>query len=151
MELADVTEDFLRSIDIHTVLPQQDPFVMVGKLVHFEPGSSSTETMVRHDNLFVDDGFFTPFGIMENIAQTCAARIGFYNKYILNKEVQIGYIGAIRDYKILGKAKVGSLIRTTVDVVEEVFGMTLATATVRCDDTVIASAQIKLAVNNAES
>lgn len=151
MKLADVTDDFLKSIDIHTVLPQQEPFVMVGRLVHVEMMSSTTETIVKEDNLFVDDGFFTPCGIMENIAQTCASRIGFYNKYILRKKVQIGYIGAIRDYQILGKAKVGSLITTTVDVLEEVFGMTLASATVRCDGKIIATGQVKLAVNTVES
>lgn len=150
MELKDVTEAFLRSIDIHTVLPQQEPFVMVGTLTHFEPLTSTTETVVKEDNLFVEDGCFTPFGMMENIAQTCASRIGFYNKYILHKEVQIGYIGAIRDYVITGKAPVGSLITTTVDVQEEVFGMTLALAKVECNNRVIATAQIKLAVNNAE-
>jgi 3-hydroxymyristoyl/3-hydroxydecanoyl-(acyl carrier protein) dehydratase len=148
MQIEDVTDDFLRSIDIHTVLPQQEPFVMVGKLVHFEMGTSTTETVVKEDNMFVDNGYFSPCGIMENIAQTCAARIGFYNKYILLREVEIGYIGAIRDYVILGKAKVGSLIRTTVDVIEEVFGMTLATATVRCYDRIIATGQVKLAVNS---
>ena len=151
MEIADVTDDFLKSIDIHTVLPQQEPFVMVGRLVHFEMTSSTTETIVKEDNLFVENGYFTPCGIMENIAQTCASRIGFYNKYILLKEVQIGYIGAIRDYVILGKAKVGSLITTTVDVIEEIFGMTLAIATVKCDDKVIATGQVKLAVNNIEA
>lgn len=150
MELKDVTEAFLRSIDIHTVLPQQEPFVMVGTLTHFEPLTSTTETVVKEDNLFVENGCFTPFGMMENIAQTCASRIGFYNKYILHKEVQIGYIGAIRDYVITGKAPVGSLITTTVDVQEEVFGMTLALAKVECNNKVIATAQIKLAVNNAE-
>lgn len=150
MELKDVTEAFLRSIDIHTVLPQQEPFVMVGTLTHFEPLTSTTETVVKEDNLFVENDCFTPFGMMENIAQTCASRIGFYNKYILHKEVQIGYIGAIRDYVITGKAPVGSLITTTVDVQEEVFGMTLALAKVECNNKVIATAQIKLAVNNAE-
>lgn len=150
MELKDVTEAFLRSIDIHTVLPQQEPFVMVGTLTHFEPMTSTTETVIKADNLFVEDGCFTPCGMMENIAQTCASRIGFYNKYILHKDVQIGYIGAIRDYVILGKAPVGSLITTTVDVLEEVFGMTLAQAKVECNNKVIATARIKLAVNNAE-
>ena len=151
MELADVTEAFLRSVDIHTVLPQQEPFVMVGRLVHFQMDTSTTETIVKEDNLFVEKGCFTPCGMLENIAQTCASRIGFYNKYILGKDVQIGYIGAVRDLVILGKAKVGSLITTTVDVLEEVFGMTLATATVRCGEEVIATGQVKLAVKNIEA
>lgn len=150
MELNEVTESLLRSIDIHTVLPQQEPFVMVDTLVRFELMSSTTELRVRESNLFVDNGAFSPFGMMENIAQTCASRIGFYNKYILNKEVQVGYIGAIRDYEIFGPAPVGSLLTTTVDVTEEIFGMTLATATILCDGERIASATIKLAVKNVQ-
>ena len=151
MKLSDVTEDFLRSIDIHSVLPQQEPFVMVGKLVHFELRTSTTETVIKEDNLFVENGCFTPFGIMENMAQTCASRIGFYNKYILEQDVQIGYIGSIKDFVNPGKARVGSLITTTVDVQDEVLGMTLATATVKCHEELIASAQIVLAVKNKES
>jgi len=150
MKLSDVTEDFLRSIDIHSVLPQQEPFVMVGKLVHFELRTSTTETVIKEDNLFVENGCFTPFGIMENMAQTCASRIGFYNKYILEQDVQIGYIGSIKDFVNPGKARVGSLITTTVDVQDEVLGMTLATATVKCQEELIASAQIVLAVKNKE-
>ncbi len=151
MKLSDVTEDFLRSIDIHSVLPQQEPFVMVGKLVHFELLTSTTETVIKEDNLFVENGCFTPFGIMENMAQTCASRIGFYNKYILEEDVQIGYIGSIKDFVNPGRARVGSLITTTVDVQDEVLGMTLATATVKCHEELIASAQIVLAVKNKES
>lgn len=150
MEVADITEGFLRSTDIHGILPQQDPFVMVDTLVHFEMMSSTTETTVRESNIFVDGGFLSPCGMMENIAQTCAARIGFYNKYILHKDVQVGYIGAIRDYRILGRAGVGSMITTTVDVLEEIFGMTLAEATIRCGGEVIATASIKLAVDNVQ-
>lgn len=148
MKVSEVTEEFLRSIDIHTVLPQQEPFVMVGTLTRFGMTSSTTETLIREPNVFVDGGAFSPCGMMENIAQTCAARIGFYNKYILHNEVQIGYIGAIRDYVVSGAAKAGSVITTTVDVDEEIFGMTLAHATVTCEGRTIATAQIKLAVKN---
>lgn len=150
IRLEDVTDDFLKSVDIHGILPQQEPFVMVGGLVHFEMGSSTTRTLIREDNLFVEDGYFSPCGMMENIAQTCAARIGFYNKYILGKEVQVGYIGAIRDYEIKGKVPAGSTITTTVDVIEEVFGMTLARADVLLDGKTIATGQVKLAVSNIE-
>ena len=30
------SEDALRSIDVHELLPQQEPFVMIGTLVHFD-------------------------------------------------------------------------------------------------------------------
>jgi predicted hotdog family 3-hydroxylacyl-ACP dehydratase len=149
MTLSEATDAFVQSIDIHGVLPQQEPFVMVGTLMHFALDTSTTETPVRPDNLFVEDGFFSAFGMMENIAQTCAARIGFYNKYILEKPVEVGYIGAIREYVVYGLAEAGSVITTTVDVEEEIFGMTMARATVRCGERTLATARIKLSVKNA--
>lgn len=144
------TEELLRSIDVHQVLPQQDPFVMIGCLVHFEMTTSTTETLIKGDNIFVDDGVFTASGMMENIAQTCAARIGYYNKFVLKKAVQIGFIGAIRNYNIYSLPPVGSLISTKVDILEEIFGMTLAQATISCEGRIVADAEIKLSVRNLE-
>lgn len=145
-----ITEEYLRSIDIHQVLPQQEPFVMVGCLTHFEMTTSTTETVISEKNIFVDNGFFSAAGMMENIAQTCASRIGFYNKFILHKDVQIGFIGAIRNYDIVKLAAVGSTISTTVFILEEIFGMTLAKAEICCDGEIIATAEIKLSVRNIE-
>lgn len=141
-----ISEEFLRSIDIHNVLPQQEPFVMVGELTHFELSTSTTETLIAPENIFVNDGYFSACGMMENIAQTCAARIGFYNKYILHKDVQVGVIGAIRDYVVNELPPVGTKIETTVDIDEEIFGMTLSHARVLLEGRVIASAEVKLSV-----
>ena len=79
------TEQDLRQIDIHELLPQQEPFVMIGTLIHFNHTCTVTETEIKADNSFVDNGCFSASGLMENIAQTCAARIGYVNKYILKK------------------------------------------------------------------
>lgn len=66
----------LESIDIHTLLPQQEPFVMVGRLTHYDDENVETTTTIAPDNIFVDNGEFSSAGMIENIAQTCAARIG---------------------------------------------------------------------------
>ena len=144
------TEDFLRNIDVRDLLPQRDPFVMIDRLTHFEMTTSTTELVVSQSNIFVDNGRFSPSGMMENMAQTCAARLGFYNKFLLKKEVQVGFIGAVRSYVIEELAPVGSTISTTVEIIEEVFGMTLAQASVKCGGKVIATAEIKLSVRNLE-
>lgn len=143
-------DEFISSIDVHTVLPQQEPFVMIGCMTHFEMTTSTTETLIREDNIFVDNGCFSASGMMENIAQTCAARVGYYNKYILHKDVQVGFIGAVRNYSIKALARVGQIITTKVDIVEEVFGMTLANAEVRCGEQLLATAEIKLSVRNSQ-
>ena len=70
---------------------------MVGKLTAFDEKRTVTETFIKEDNIFVCDGVFSAPGLVENIAQTCAARIGYVNKYILNKFIQLGFIGAIRN------------------------------------------------------
>lgn len=142
-------EDFLRQIDVHELLPQQEPFVMIGKLVHFDETLSVTETRVSEDNIFVDGGRFSASGLMENIAQTCAVRIGYVNKYILKKGIQLGFIGAVRNFEILSLPVVGKTITTHVKVLEEVFGMTLAEAYIECDGEILVKTEMKIAVKEA--
>lgn len=140
----------LNKIDIHELLPQQEPFVMVGSLVYFDMERTVTNTLVDADNIFVDGGVFTASGVIENIAQTCATRIGYINKYILKKGIQLGFIGAIRNLELKRCPKVGELLETTIITEEEVFGMTLVSATVKVADEVIAGASMKIAVSEVE-
>ena len=142
----------LEEIDILTLLPQQEPFVMVGRLTHFDVEKTVTRTTVKPDNIFVDNGFFTSSGIIENIAQTCAARIGYVNKYILRKGIQLGFIGAIRNLRLHRLPAAGQEIETAIVTVEEVFGMTLVTATVKSgDNDIIAECEMKIAVSEVDS
>ncbi len=137
----------LDKIDIHELLPQQEPFVMVGKLIHYDDVVTITTTKISDENIFVEAGVFTPSGIIENIAQTCATRIGYINKYILKKGIQIGFIGAIRDLNLHRLPRTGEEITTTISVIEEVFGMTLVSASVKIGDEVLADAEMKIAVS----
>lgn len=144
------SEEFLRSIDIHTLLPQQEPFVMVGTLTYFERSRIKTELRIPEDNIFVNDGYFSAAGIIENMAQTCAARLGYINKYILLKDIQLGFIGALRDMEVVSLPKVGETIVTEVVIREEVFGMLLADATVMCGNRLIAKTEMKIAEREGE-
>ncbi len=142
-------EQVLRQIDIHELLPQQEPFVMVGTLVRIDERTTVTQTAIKESNIFVDGKSLSASGLVENIAQTCAARIGYVNKYILKKGIQLGFIGAIRNMEILRLPLVGEEIETSVDVVEEVFGMTLANAIVTCNGETIATTEMKIAIKES--
>jgi predicted hotdog family 3-hydroxylacyl-ACP dehydratase len=144
------TEEQLRAIDIHELLPQQEPFVMIGCLTQIDEVRTVTETVISPQNIFVDDGQFSASGLIENIAQSCAARIGFVNKFILHNDIQIGVIGAVKNFQVLSLPKAGQTINTTVDTVSEVFGMTLAKATVTCEGEVLATTDIKIGVRSEE-
>lgn len=135
-------------IDIHELLPQQEPFVMVGRLVSYDTDRTVTATIVGEDNIFAEEGRFSSAGIIENIAQTCAARIGYINKYILKKGISIGFIGAIRHLHIHRLPKTGEEIVTTIEILEEIFGMTMVRATVKSVEGPIADAEMKIAVKS---
>lgn len=145
------SEAFLRSIDVHELLPQQEPFVMISRLVAFDMVRTVTETDIKDANIFIEDGEFSPSGLIENIAQTCAARIGYANKYIFKKGIQIGFIGAIRNLEIFERPKVGEMITTTVDVKEEMFGMTLASAKIMIGHRTLVETEIKIAIKELEN
>lgn len=140
------TEEELRDIDIHELLPQQEPFVMIDTLVSFDVKRTVSETIVSKDNMFVEDNHLTSSGLIENIAQTCAARIGYINKYINKKGIQIGLIGAIRNLEIIKLPEVNQRILTTVDIEDEVFGMILAKANIACNGEDIVTTEIKIVV-----
>ena len=136
---------------VHELLPQQEPFVMISRLVAFDMVRTVTETDIKDANIFIEDGEFCPSGLIENIAQTCAARIGYANKYIFKKGIQIGFIGAIRNLEIFERPKVGEMITTTVDVKEEVFGMTLASAKIMIGHRTLVETEIKIAIKELEN
>lgn len=123
---------------------------MIDRLVSSDAVFSVTELEVRPDNLFVDNGRMTAAGLVENIAQTCAARIGYIN---LNsgETVKIGVIGSISNLNIARTPKVGEHLVTTIKLLEEVFQVTLVEAIVKSDDEVLAQCNMKIALTDMDS
>ena len=138
--------------DVHTLLPQQEPFVMIDRLVHYDPVRTVTSLEVRADNIFVDNGHLSVAGINENIAQTCAARIcaarmGYISRSS-GERIRIGVIVAITGFSVSRTPLTGEVLTTTIDVVQEVFQVTLVHATVRVGDELIAETDLKIALQD---
>ena len=139
----------LTDIPVTELLPQRPPFVMIDCLTDFSETTTETRLTVRDDNVLVQDGRLSVYGLVENIAQTCAARLG-YASYILHKPVRIGFIGAVRGCKIKRLPLVGETLETRIEVKEEIFGLTLVDAKVRLDGEVIAETQMKIALEKEQ-
>ncbi|MBX2921377.1 MAG: 3-hydroxyacyl-ACP dehydratase [Chitinophagaceae bacterium] len=110
--------------DILPFIPQRPPFVMVDELVSVEDASGVTRFAVKADNIFIQDGYLTAPALVENIAQTAAARIG----YICNKKnepVPVGFIGAVQNLEIKELPAVGDQIETEIIIKNQVFDVTL--------------------------
>ena len=134
-----------RDIDILELLPQRPPFVMVDHLTDYSETQSSCDLSIRPDNVFCEKGELTAPGLIEHIAQTCAARLGYYNKYILKAGVRLGFIGEVKDLNIIRLPREGETIETTVKVVQEIFDVTLVSAEVRVGAETVATTGLKIA------
>jgi len=137
-------------INILDLLPQRPPFVMVDALTHFDKVITGTHLKVAADNIFVENNKLTESGVIENIAQTCAARMGYINKYLCSDEVKIGFIGSIKDLVFYELPKVGDELKTTIEVVSEVFAITLVNAKVEVCNKLIASCEMKISITDMD-
>lgn len=140
----------IEDITLRELIPQRPPFVMIDRLLSCDMVVTVTELEVRKDNVFVADGRFSAEGMMENMAQTCAARMG-YISLMRGEKVKIGVIGAVNSFDIFRTPKVGEKIVTTIEVLEELFQITLAKAVIKCGEEVLAEAKMKIALMDMDS
>ena len=137
----------LQDIPITDLIPQRPPFVMVDKLLSCDQVNALSEFTICPDNIFLDNQLLSPAGIIENMAQACAARMGCVNR-MHNKPIKIGFIGDIRDCKIMRQPRCHEVLHTHVQIIEEVFNLTLANVISKVGDEVIASARMKIALRD---
>ena len=141
----------LTSIDVRQLLPQRPPFVMIDQLLHFDMAVTTTRFEVRADNLFMEGTTLNPCALVENIAQTCAARMGYINQYVVREKVKLGFIGSIRDLQILRPVHVGDVLETTIEVKEEIMRVTLVQAVVKAGGETIVTADMKIALSDIDA
>lgn len=139
------------SINVLKLLPQRPPFVMVDKLIYFDQHETITSFTVDQNNIFVENEIFTSSGLIENIAQTCAVRMGYINQYIYKENVKLGFIGSIKNLEILKFPKVGDVLTTSIKIIEEVFQMTLVLACIKINDETIVTSEMKIALSDIDS
>lgn len=141
----------LSDIPVTELLPQRPPFLLVDKLLEYGDPDTVTSFTVKEGGVFVESGELLAAGLIENMAQSSALRIGYINKYILHLPVKIGYIGSIRNYTVLRTPKVGETLTTRITAVSEVFGITLVNAEIKAGDEIIATAALKTAEVDKEA
>jgi predicted hotdog family 3-hydroxylacyl-ACP dehydratase len=140
----------LQDIPITTLIPQRPPFVMVDRVLSCDDTDAVTEFVIRPDNIFLDDNRLATSGMIENMAQSCAARMGCINM-MKNESVKIGFIGDIRNCEIHRQPLMGETLTTHVHIIEDVFHLTLANVTVNIGDETIASTRIKIALTDMKA
>jgi predicted hotdog family 3-hydroxylacyl-ACP dehydratase len=137
---------FIHTDDITAYIPQRAPIVMVGGILEVKDNITRTGLQIAPDNLFVEEGVLKSPGLLENMAQTAAARVGYIAQQE-NTPVPIGFIGAVKDFEVFEFPPAGSFIETTTEIVSQVFNATMVAAKVQLNGKVMAQCELKIFIN----
>lgn len=126
------------------LIPQRDPIVMVDGFAGIdEEGVSHSRLTVSEENIFVDEGQMSECGLIEHIAQSAAARVGYLFRE-QDKEVPLGFIGSVNKLEVKQWPQVGDRIETSIRIVQEVFQVTLIEAECCVAGELIATCRMKI-------
>mgnify|MGYP001555386856 FL=1 len=132
--------------NILELIPQAPPFVMVDALLYTDEQTCRSSFVINADNCMVDSGYFTEGGLMENMAQTAAARAGYLTK-AENKPVSGGYIGAVKDFEVFFLPQAGQEIIIEIRVENQFFNVSVITGSVHCNNELAARCEMKVFLN----
>lgn len=135
--------------DILSLIPQRAPFVMADILVSADDTGATTHFEVRSENMFVVNNRLTGPALIENIAQTAAARMGYLCRQ-RNEEVPVGFIGAVQQLKIFKLPAVGDLLTTIITIKNLVFDVTVVSGKITVDGEDIAQCEMKIFIQSAK-
>lgn len=130
---------------IGNLIPQKSPFVMVDALHFFSEDKIVSGFTIKDENLFSDNNLFQAPGLIENMAQTIALHKG-YSYYLKKLPAPVGYIGAMKKVEIFELPKMNQELHTTVNILHDIMDVTLVSATIECEGTLIAQGEIKTAL-----
>ena len=131
--------------DIASLIPQRPPIMMVSVYGYEDSDNGWSKLNIAEDNIFLDnEGHIRAEGLLEHIAQTAAAHIGF--KHLLaGEEVGVGFIGDIKRCSINGPMPAaGDSVKTSIKIVSQVGNITMISAETRLNDNVVVSCRMKL-------
>jgi 3-hydroxyacyl-[acyl-carrier-protein] dehydratase len=134
--------------DIFKFIPQRPPIVMVDSLFSVSDKKTISGLTIHKSNIFIENDCFNESGLLENIAQTAAAGVG-YQQVTNGQPVNLGYIAAIKSLSINTLPKVASVLQTTIEIINEVLDITIVNAKVRCNDEIVAECEMRIFIKSS--
>lgn len=119
---------------------------MVSSLIACDENGAETHFAVASDNIFVKNEYLTEPALVENIAQSAAARIG-YICHQQNKPLPVGFIGAVQNLKIYLLPKIGDMLRTTISIKNQIFNATIIEGNISLNGQRIANCEMKIFIS----
>lgn len=120
---------------------------MVDMLINVSEEIIESSFTIQASNVMVENNIFSEGGMLENMAQTAAAATGYVHTS-QQKEVPVGYIGAIKNINIVRKPYVGEIINTTIQTKNVIGNASIVEGKIYCQNELIANCELTIFVNN---
>lgn len=133
-------------VDTDTILnyiPQRAPIVLVSRIYKSDEISIITGFDITDHHIFTKDGKLTESGIIENMAQSAAARAG-YEAVKNNSTPAVGFIGNIKDLVIHQLPSSNNELLTEVITKTQVMNVSIIEAKSYCQNQLVASCEMKI-------
>jgi len=133
--------------NILSLIPQRPPFIMIDQLVTINEKGAVSKFKISEKNLFLSDGFLAEAALIENIAQTAAARIGYIS---LNedKPAPVGYLAAVQNFEVFNLPQLHDEITTEIFIENVIFSVVIINGKIICNKKNIASCNMKIFTSN---
>lgn len=137
----------MKGEDIKRLIPQREPFIMVDEIEASDDTHAVTALTVRSDNYFMlPDGTMSETGLIEHIAQSCSALMGYLALEQQLANPPVGLIGEVKHFECHRRPQASEEVCTTIEFGFTFGNVTIATGESRVDDELIAKAQLKIFV-----
>lgn len=131
--------------NIQQYIPQRLPMVMVDDLLEASESHAVTRLLIGNENIFAEKGYLTEPGMVENIAQTAAAQVG-YHCIVRRMPVPVGYIAAVKNLQINRLPACNTAITTTIRITNQVLDVTVAEGKIQQGDFVCCTCEMRIFV-----
>lgn len=134
--------------DIASLIPQRTPIMMLDSFCCIDDKSCSSSLTLQENIFMKEDGTIAQEGLLEHIAQSAAAWIG-YRRIQAGKSVALGFIGDIRKCTYLASMpKKGDVLQTHINIVSDFGEIIMISATTMVNNQEIVTCSMKLASEN---
>jgi 3-hydroxyacyl-[acyl-carrier-protein] dehydratase len=135
--------------EIVNYIPQRDPFIAVHDILQATDEFAETQFEVLPESIFATNGLFREHGLLENIAQTAAAQMGFVCKK-RGLPIPSGYIASIKNLKVFSLPPIGAVLTTSIQVTNHVLRVILLKGIVRLQGAIVCQCEMRIFVGDNE-
>jgi predicted hotdog family 3-hydroxylacyl-ACP dehydratase len=118
---------------ITDLIPQRAPVICIDRLLNVSETSATTSFTIPSEFIFVKNGNISAAGLLENVAQSAAAKAGYYQR-LNHDKITLGYIAAFKQVEIFMLPKIGVEIISHVEFIQSVLNMSVFRVEIKCNE-----------------